>query len=712
MKRIVALLLVVIMICSFANVVFAISNDTALSCSVSETQLSPGDELTITVSLANSPNAKSVALVFDYDVTDTFTLIGGEWKLTGALLANFDSKTTACGTAAIAYMSPANVNGNIFTLKLKVKDSAPSGEKTISVSPVIKNDATSIACADTAVNVQIQTDTACNHTNKTLVNEQASTTDTQGWDTYYVCHDCGQLFASNGATEISNIPYRPLLSENGVVLSCKTDTTDIHPGDEVEIILSLKNSPNAKSIALVFDYDVTNTFTLVSGEWMLTGALLANFDSKTTACGTAAIAYMSPADVNGNIFKLKLKAKESAALGESIVNVSPVIKNDATTVECENAAITLTIAEAGCLHTNKVFVAEKESTCKEQGWDAYYRCPDCEQLFTSDGETEISEVPFRPFQDHQGGEATCKSLAVCSVCGQSYGNLNPGNHKGETETRGTVAPTCSSTGYTGDIYCKDCGKIITHGIVQEMLSHSFIDTITDPTQTTQGYTTHKCSECGYSYVDSYTDYIPENPIVVFVESKEVHPGKEFTVSVDIQNNSGFSYLELTPICPDEFTLVSAANGELISDFTKGKQYIWVSDEDVALDGKLMTITFRTSKDIEPGEYEVGFSVRSCVNYEEDIVDAVVEKGIIEVLNFTYGDVNGDNLINGQDVVRLKKYLANYDYDTETSTIEIFAGADANGDGTVNGQDVVRLKKYLANYDYDTGTSTIVLGPQN
>ena len=40
------------------------------------------------------------------------------------------------------------------------------------------------------------------------------------------------------------------------------------------------------------------------------------------------------------------------------------------------------------------------------------------------------------------------------------------------------------------------------------------------------------------------------------------------------------------------------------------------------------------------------------------------------------------------------------------------GADVNGDGQINGQDVVLLRRYMANYDYDTGKSTIVLGPQD
>ena len=89
----------------------------------------------------------------------------------------------------------------------------------------------------------------------------------------------------------------------------------------------------------------------------------------------------------------------------------------------------------------------------------------------------------------------------------------------------------------------------------------------------------------------------------------------------------------------------------------------------------------------------------------------VVPGNIEVIDFVYGDATGDSAVDGFDVIRLKKYLANYDYDTETSTVEIGFGADANGDGKVDGFDVIRLKKYLADYDYETGDSSVVLGPQ-
>ena len=42
-------------------------------------------------------------------------------------------------------------------------------------------------------------------------------------------------------------------------------------------------------------------------------------------------------------------------------------------------------------------------------------------------------------------------------------------------------------------------------------------------------------------------------------------------------------------------------------------------------------------------------------------------------------------------------------------IEIGDGADCNGDGEINGKDATRLLRYLANFDPETGSSSVELG---
>ena len=65
--------------------------------------------------------------------------------------------------------------------------------------------------------------------------------------------------------------------------------------------------------------------------------------------------------------------------------------------------------------------------------------------------------------EHTGGEATCVNQAICEVCGQPYGDLNPENHTGKTYIKDAVEPSYEAPGYTGDIYCEDCDALLEEG---------------------------------------------------------------------------------------------------------------------------------------------------------------------------------------------------------------------------------------------------------
>ncbi len=77
--------------------------------------------------------------------------------------------------------------------------------------------------------------------------------------------------------------------------------------------------------------------------------------------------------------------------------------------------------------------------------------------------TLAEKAAKEPEHTHSGGVATCCEKAVCTECNQAYGELDQANHAGGTEVRGVKAATESEKGYTGDTYCKGCGKKIADG---------------------------------------------------------------------------------------------------------------------------------------------------------------------------------------------------------------------------------------------------------
>ena len=67
--------------------------------------------------------------------------------------------------------------------------------------------------------------------------------------------------------------------------------------------------------------------------------------------------------------------------------------------------------------------------------------------------------------------------------------------------------TCTEKGYESRI-CADCGLEETNVLNK----HKFVDTVIAPTYTSDGYTHHECSVCGYSYNDSFVDMLKVDPL--------------------------------------------------------------------------------------------------------------------------------------------------------------------------------------------------------
>ncbi len=147
-------------------------------------------------------------------------------------------------------------------------------------------------------------------------------------------------------------------------------------------------------------------------------------------------------------------------------------------------------------------------------------------------------------------------------------------------------------------------------------------------------------------------------------------------------------------------------------FSDGTTSVMTSDETFAEGGKYYLSVYVTAKD---GYYfESDNLATPYFNGSEDYVDADYTRFVSEskmqffsidlypeaTPEIKYGDVNDDGKLNGQDLIRLRKYL-------NGENVDIGPGANVNGDagGVINGQDLIRLRKYL-------NGENVVLGPSN
>lgn len=73
-----------------------------------------------------------------------------------------------------------------------------------------------------------------------------------------------------------------------------------------------------------------------------------------------------------------------------------------------------------------------------------------------------------------------------------------------TEIRDAKEATCTEDGYTGDIYCTDCGQKIGDGSAVSAKGHSYDSGVvtTEPTTEAEGVKTYTCTACGETKTES------------------------------------------------------------------------------------------------------------------------------------------------------------------------------------------------------------------
>lgn len=223
-----------------------------------------------------------------------------------------------------------------------------------------------------------------------------------------------------------------------------------------------------------------------------------------------------------------------------------------------------------------------------------------------------------------------------------------------------------------------------------------------------------------------------NAPTITVGNAKVMAGKTIDVTLEITNNTGLTGLTLNIENPEQFILRKVWQGaekdeedELVnpdavealmslsmtpsSEITDsdGSTYypdnltvVWAAAAPNKKSGTILTLRFEIPEGTPADQYAIDVTVVEAIDGDAADVEIAVQDGVVEVIDFIYGDVSGDEKISVRDVVLLCRYIAGgYTFD-ENFCIE---AGDVNLDGKYSVRDVVLICRFIA------GGYGIVLG---
>ena len=189
------------------------------------------------------------------------------------------------------------------------------------------------------------------------------------------------------------------------------------------------------------------------------------------------------------------EADRDTALADGVAVTANAFYTGTDKGNYETESVSITITRSECDHTHTEIRNQREATCKEKGYTGDTYCKDCGEKLASG--TTIEKKPHKV-----GTPATCVSKAVCSVCSETFGEVDATNHV-HTTVKNRKEATCTQTGYAGDTYCTDCDKLLSTGKELAALGHDYKATVTkQPTTTEEGIRTYTCTRCNSSYTES------------------------------------------------------------------------------------------------------------------------------------------------------------------------------------------------------------------
>ena len=195
-------------------------------------------------------------------------------------------------------------------------------------------------------------------------------------------------------------------------------------------------------------------------------------------------------------------------LKKGVVTITATTEDGAFSASC--------VVTVRCSHGLGDDVPAEGSTCTKHGHGAYTVCGECGEVI--DGSD--AELPLAPhnFTENAASQylksaATCSARAVyyksCSVCGEKAaetfeaGGFDDTNHVGETDIKDQKPATEQEKGYTGDTWCRSCGKKTASGRDIDKLEHRPVLVKGEAASAAEeGSITHyHCENCGKYFTD-------------------------------------------------------------------------------------------------------------------------------------------------------------------------------------------------------------------
>ena len=147
-------------------------------------------------------------------------------------------------------------------------------------------------------------------------------------------------------------------------------------------------------------------------------------------------------------------------------------------------------------------IVTRKATCTEEGIRTY-TCEKC-------GDTDTINIPktAHNYIIEQQQKATCTangySISVCQNCNDTKRVEIPATGHVNQITKDAKEASCKSEGYTGDVYCQDCNKLLKEGQVIPKTDHVWNkgEVTTSSTCTTEGIKTYTCTSCGITKTEA------------------------------------------------------------------------------------------------------------------------------------------------------------------------------------------------------------------